>query len=117
MQHLGQRVDQVVIGAFDRCVIEARVAIGLRVEIEVVVAQPFELVEIFLVIDRPEQTAELAELISFRLACERAQRDYGVQHIDLADGNEMIPFVRSAGLAGIRFHIRLVPERDCTQAT
>ena len=46
MQDLGERVDQIAIGAFDRGAVEARMAVGVRAEIEVVVAQPLELIEI-----------------------------------------------------------------------
>ena len=96
VQHLGQRVDQIRIGAFDRGAVEARMAVGVGAEIEVVVAQPLELIEILIVIDRAEQAAELAEFLALRLAGERAVRDDGVEDVDLAGGNEMVPLVGAA---------------------
>ena len=96
VQHLGERVDQIAIGALDRGAVEARMAVEVGAEIEVVVAQPFELIEILVVIDRAEQAAELAELFPLRLAGERAMRDDGVQDVDLAGGNEMIPLAGAA---------------------
>src|SRR5437763_280119 len=83
MQDLGERVDQIAIGAFDRRAVEARMAVGVRAEIEVVVAQPLELIEILIVIDRAEQAAELAELLPLWFAAERAIRDDGIENVDL----------------------------------
>src|SRR5436309_3475357 len=75
VQDLGERVDQIAIGAFDGGAVEARLAVGVGAEIEVVVAQPLELIEILIVIDRAEQAAELAKLFPLRLAAELAMRD------------------------------------------
>jgi hypothetical protein len=91
VQDLRERIDQIFIGAFDRGAVEARMAVGVGTEIEVVVAQPLELIEILIVIDRAKQLAELAELLPLRLVFEYAMRDDGIEDVDLAGGNEMVP--------------------------
>ena len=96
VQDLSERVDQIPIGAFDCGVVEAALAVGVGTEIEVVVAQPLELIEILIVIDRAEQAAKLAELFPLRLAAERAIRDDRVEDVDLAGGNEMVPLTGAA---------------------
>src|SRR4051812_28998922 len=96
MQDLGECVDQIAIGALDGGAVEARKAVGVGVEVEVVVAQPLELIEILIVIDRAEQAAELAELFPLGLARERAIRNDRIEDVDLAGGNEMVPFARTA---------------------
>ena len=96
VQDFGERVDQIAVGAFDGGAIEARLAVSVGAEIEVVVAQSLELIEILIVIDRAKQFAELAELLPFWFAAERAIRDDRIEDIDLAGGNEMVPLVGAA---------------------
>src|SRR3954451_19361334 len=86
VQDFGEGVDQIAIGAFESGAVEACLAVGFRAEIEVVVAQPLELIEILIVIDRAEQAAELAELL-LGLARERAIRNDRIEDVDLAGGN------------------------------
>lgn len=96
MQHPQERADHVLIGAFDHGGIEAHMTVELGIEIEIVVAQPFELVVIFVVKDRSEQSAELAKIFALLLAAQRSLLDQGVQDIALSDRNEMIPSACSA---------------------
>jgi hypothetical protein len=72
----------------------------LGIEVEVVVAQPFELREILIVIDCGEQAADLAESVALRLG-EAAVVDQGVENVGLANRDEMIPIVGGLSLPAI----------------
>jgi hypothetical protein len=75
-------------------------AVELGVEVEVVVAQPLELVEIFVVVDRRQETADLAELLALLLAAERPMLDQRIEQVGFADGDELIAVGRAARLGG-----------------
>ena len=92
----------VLIRAFDRGGIEVHVAVELGIEIEIVVAQSFELVVIVVVQDRSEQPAELAKVFPLLLAAQRSLLDQDVQDIALSDRNEVIPPADVAALVGNR---------------
>jgi hypothetical protein len=82
----------------------------LGIEVEVVVAQPFELGEIFVVVDGGEPAADLAEAVALRVIGELAVVEQGVQHVGLADRDELIPIVGSVRVRAIgraRCHGRL----------
>ena len=87
-EHARERMHEIRVGALERGVVEARMRVKLGIEVEVVVAQPFELREIFIVIDGGEQAAELAELVALRFVGEAAVVDQGVDNVGLADRDE-----------------------------
>jgi hypothetical protein len=74
LEHGGEGIDQVRIGFLERGGVEARVRVDLGVEVEIVVAQPLELAEIFVMIDRRERTTDLAEFLPLCRAGERSER-------------------------------------------
>jgi hypothetical protein len=94
LQHGGEGIDQVGIGHFLCGIVEARMRIELG--IEVVMAQPLELVEVFVVIDRGQEAADLAELLPFRRAGERSMLDQRVEQVRLAHRDELVPLVGRA---------------------
>jgi len=108
-----QRNDQIPVGAFEGRRIGAAMTVALRVKIEITVAQAFELVVVFIVIDRAEQAAEPAEPVAIRRNVKRAVIGQGVQDVDLADGNEVLAFAVNAALFWFRVHDRLAPDRNC----
>ena len=73
----------------------------LGIEVEIIVAQPFQLAEIFIVIDGGEEPADLAEAVALRLVGQLAVVDQGVEKVGLADRDEMIPIVGGVGLPAI----------------
>jgi len=91
-QHGGERSQQVRVGSLERVMVEAGMRLDLGIEVEVVVAQPFELREIFIVIDGGEQAADLAEAVALRLV-EAAVVDQGLENVGLANRDEMTPIV------------------------
>ena len=97
VQHAAQRGDQLVIGAIEGGGVEPGMrGVELGAEVEVVVAELLEPVEILVVIDRAEQLAELAKFLAVGFAAETAVGDHGVENVDLAGGNEMIPLAAAA---------------------
>lgn len=89
LEHQSEGVEEIGIGTLERVVVEARVRLDLRIEIEVIGAQPLQPVEIFVVVDRAEQPAKLAELVVV-VAGERTVLDQRGEDVDLADRNELI---------------------------
>ena len=71
-----------------------RVALGL--EIEVIVAQPLELTERLIMIDRRQNPADLAKLLALGVA-KRAMLDQRVEQLGFANGYELV--ARAVALA------------------
>ena len=93
------------VGTLERGVVEAPVRVELGIEIVVIVAQPLEPGEIFVVIDRGEQAADLPELLALVLAREMAVLDQRVENVGLADRDELVPVRgRAVVVAVIRRH-------------
>ena len=67
--------------------VEARMRLELGIEVEIIVAQPFQLAEIFIVIDGGEEPADLAKS-RVRLVGQLAVVDQGVENVGLADRDE-----------------------------
>jgi hypothetical protein len=79
--------------------------LDLGIEIEVVVAQPLEPLEIFVMINRCQQAADLAEVGALPFAAERSALDQGVDELGLADRDEPLVLGRRAGAArAVRRH-------------
>ncbi len=99
LEHRRERLHELPISALERGQIEAGMRVELGIEVEIGVAQMFEPVEIFIVIDRPEQAADPAEFFALLLARELPMLDQRVEDIDLADRNEMAAVVLGAAVA------------------
>jgi len=90
LEHRGEALDQIGVSLLDDRPVEVRVRVELGIEIEVVVAQPLELVEIFVVIDRRQEAADVPELLALLLAAERAVLDQRIEDVGLADRDELV---------------------------
>ena len=62
--------------------------IDLRIEVEIVVAQPFQLLEIFIMKDGGERSADVSELHALRFARKRSMLDQRIQQLGFANRNE-----------------------------
>ena len=93
--HAFQRGDQVRIGALVGAAVELRMRGDLGIEVEVVLAQPLELREIFVMEDRREHASDLAELVMHGLAGGFVLRGQRVQNVGLAHRYEMVSPARA----------------------
>jgi hypothetical protein len=83
-------IDEIAVGVRKRGSIQARMRIELGIEIEILVAQPFQLLEIFVMIDGGERSADLPELFALDLARQRSMLDQRVQQIGFANRDELL---------------------------
>ena len=102
LEHGGEQLDQLRIGAVDRIGAEPRVRGQLRIEIVVGVPQLLEAVEIFVVIDRRQHLADLPELLALAVVRELAMLDQRVEDVGLADRDEVASLVGGRGRAAVR---------------
>jgi len=106
-EHGRERGHEVRIGIFERGTVEARMRLELGIEVEIVVAQPLECTEIFVVIDGGDEPADLTEAVALRVVGEMAVVDQGVEDVGLADRDEMFPIaggVRGPAIGLARCH-------------
>ena len=74
LEHLVEGLHEVAVAALARRAVERGMRLDLGAEIVIVVAQPLERLEIFVVIDRRQHVAEPAELSRPRRFCRRLAR-------------------------------------------
>ena len=96
LEHGGKRFGELRIGAFHRIGLNAHARDQLRIEIEIGVPQLFQAVEIFVVIDRRQQLADLPETLALGVVGKAATLDQRVEDVGFADRDEVASLVAGA---------------------
>src|SRR5256885_12256559 len=90
LEHCGEGVDEIGIRGGKAGAVETGVWIDLGIEVKVVLAQTFELLEILVMINGRQHPADLAEFAALGPAAQRSMLDQCVEQVGLTYGNELV---------------------------